>query len=343
MRRLFRPHPIYGYTFVPNLKARVPHEGGGYLIRTNARGFRSNHEFRARKPEGTIRVLLFGDSYTAADGVRNEERYSDVVETMLPGLQVLNFGMPGTGTDQQYLIFRDETVGFDYDLVVIAVLVENIRRIVVRYRPYQDDAGTTVYFAKPYFTLQPDGSLRLGGTPVPPEPLTFEQLPVDERALVDRWGRFPALRKLANALGARELLRNVTRYQQKVTRYQPVAEYDDPHDPAWRLMKAILTRWLSETRSPVLLFPLPLYHHVEETASAEGYRARLAELEDPPHVHVHDPLPGLQRRDEATRRSFRFLHDVHPTPAMHRALAEALACGIRLYLPVESTGAITGA
>lgn len=331
MRRIFRPHPAYGYSFVPNLKARVPHDGGGYLIRTNERGFRSNREFHPRKPEGTFRVLLFGDSFTAADGVRNEERYSDVLETMFPGLEVLNFGMPGTGTDQQYLIFRDEAGGLDYDLVVIAVLVENIHRIVARYRPYQDDGGALLYYAKPYFTLNSDGSLRLGGTPVPPEPITFDQLPEAERTLVDEGGRFPALRKLANALGAREIL-------QRVTHYQPVAEYDDPSDPAWGLMKAILTCWLSEIRSPVLLFPLPVYQHVEETASADSYRARFAELDDPPRVRIHDPLPHLQRRDAAARRSFRFPHDIHPTPAMHRALAEALADGIRPFLTAESAG-----
>ena len=39
-RQLLKYDPIIGYRFIPNLKARVPHEGGGYLIRTNEYGFR---------------------------------------------------------------------------------------------------------------------------------------------------------------------------------------------------------------------------------------------------------------------------------------------------------------
>ena len=319
MRRIFRPHPVYGYGFVPNLKARVLGDDGSYLVRTNARGFRSNFEFELRKPPGTFRILLFGDSFTAADGVRNEDRYSDVLGSLLPGVETLNFGMPGTGTDQQYLIFREETAGFEYDLIVVAVLVENIRRIVARYRPFHDEDGEQGYFAKPYFSLGTDGTLDLGGTPVPPEPLSFEQLPEAERAHID--------------VGARDII-------QKMTRYQPVPEYDDASDPAWRLMKAILGRFIAESRSPVLLFPLPLHQHIEETAPADGYQARFAELHDPARVIVHDPLAHLQARGPAERRALRHARDIHPTPAGHRVIAESLAAGVRpfLRLPVAGSG-----
>ena len=44
-RQLFQYHPIIGYTFVPGLKTRVAHEGGGYLIKVNEAGFRANREF----------------------------------------------------------------------------------------------------------------------------------------------------------------------------------------------------------------------------------------------------------------------------------------------------------
>ena len=322
MRRLFQHHPVYGYKFIPNLRARVPADGGGYRVQTNAQGFRSGRPYVPARPQGRRRILVFGDSFTAADGVRNEDRYTDVLESMLPDTEVLNFAMPGTGTDQQYLIFREEAASFEADLLVIAVLVENIRRIVARYRPYLDDGGTTVFFAKPYFVLDEGGALRLCGTPVPPEPVPPELVPEEDRQYLDQGGRFGALRRIANAVGAREIL-------QKVTSYQPVPEFDDPGHPAWRLMKAILQRWIGEARVPVILFPIPLYQHVEETAAATGYRARFAELDDPPGVTVCDPLPALHRHDPAARRAFRFPRDIHPTPAAHRVLAETLARTIR--------------
>jgi len=324
-RRLFAPHAVYGYRFIPNLKARVPSDAGPYLLRSNARGFRSNREFEAQKAPDRFRILVFGDSFTAADGVRNEDRYTDLLEASLPGSEVFNFAVSGTGTDQQYLIFREEAVGFAHDLMVIAVLVENIRRITARYRPYQDETGATVYYAKPYFELGPAGDLTLRGTPVPAEPLRAEDLPEGDRPHVDQGGRFAALRSVANALGAREIL-------QKVTGYQPVPEYDRSDDPAWLLMRAILRRWIAEARAPVVVFPIPLYQHVEETASAAGYQARFAELADPPRVVVHDPLPYLMSDDLPTRRSFRFERDIHPTPAAHRKLAASLAEAVRPLL-----------
>src|SRR3982751_5118059 len=99
--QLFRYHPIIGYTFIPNLKTRIEHEGGGYLLRTNSTGFRSEREFRKKKDAAKFRVLLFGDSFTAADGVSNRNRYSDILEALVPDVEVYNFALPGTGTDQQ--------------------------------------------------------------------------------------------------------------------------------------------------------------------------------------------------------------------------------------------------
>ena len=325
-RRVFAPHPVYGYRFIPNLKARVPSNGGAYLVRSNARGFRSNREFEASKAPDRFRILAFGDSFTAADGVRNEDRYTDLLEASLPGAEVFNFAVSGTGTDQQYLIFREEAADLEYDLLLIAVLVENIRRITARYRPYQDETGATVYYAKPFFELGAGDALTLRGTPVPVEPLRAEDLPEGDRSHVDQGGRFAALRSVANALGAREIL-------QKVTAYQPVPEYDRSDDPAWRLMKAILRKWISEAQAPALVFPIPLYQHVEGTASSAAYQARFEELSDPPRVLVHDPLAELKGYDLAARRSFRFERDVHPTPALHRALASCLVPAVRQMMP----------
>src|SRR5262245_10687095 len=100
---LLEYHPVAGLRFIPGLRTRVEHEGGGYLLRTNEAGFRSEREFEPHRQAGGARILLFGDSFTAGDGVSNAHRFSDVLETLVPGTEVYNFGLPGTGTDQQYL------------------------------------------------------------------------------------------------------------------------------------------------------------------------------------------------------------------------------------------------
>jgi carbamoyltransferase len=328
MRQLFEYQPDWGYRFTPGLKARVDHEGGGYLVRVNEAGFRCRHEFRREKSPGVFRVLLFGDSYTAGDGVSNKDRYGDVLEALLPGLEVYNFGLSGSGTDQQYLIYRGVGSDLEHDLVLIGVLVENIRRVAARFRPYQTAEGEPLVMAKPYFSLEPDGSLALHQVPVPREPVPPSRLDGGDRSHIDRGGRLAWLREVVNRAGP--LAKDVA---QRLTRYQPLPEYDRSDDPAWQLTRAILLRWISELRAPAVVCPIPLYQYVEGTASARSYRARFRELESEGRVRVHDPLDDLRRRPAAERRALRFVTDCHLTPAGHRALAESLAPCIASFMP----------
>jgi carbamoyltransferase len=241
----------------------------------------------------------------------------------LPEVQVFNFGLSGTGTDQQYLIWREHAAQIEHDLVLIAVLVENIRRVVARFRPFQSAEGEDVILAKPYFTLDSDGSLSLHNVPVPREPIPRDALAGEELASVDRGGRLEGLRRAVNRLGpgAKALV-------QRITRYQPVPGYARADHPDWRLLEAILRGWVRELPGPVVICPVPLYQHIEETSSPKGYQARFRALEDPERVIVHDPLPDFRAHSPEQRRAFRFERDVHLTPAAHRVLAESLAARI---------------
>lgn len=104
---LTKYHPRIGYTFMPSVKSRVPWENGGYLLRTNAAGFRSEREFIKERTLDKFRAVLFGDSQTAGNGVSNLSRYSDVVEQLVPNLEVYNYALPGTSADQHYLTYQD--------------------------------------------------------------------------------------------------------------------------------------------------------------------------------------------------------------------------------------------
>jgi lysophospholipase L1-like esterase len=316
-RPLFEYHPVVGYRFVPGLRARVPHEGGGYLVRANAAGFRSEHEFTPARPPGTYRVLLFGDSFTAGDGVSNRDRYGDLLERHVPGAQVFNFGLPGSGTDQQYLAWREMASGIEHDLLVLAVQVENIRRVASRMRTFEAE-GRQVVLAKPYFTLDADGSLSLHGVPVAREPLRPDQVAPEDLAHLDRGGDHALVRKVVNKLGVKDVV-------QTLTRYQPLPAYDRADHPDWRLMRAILSRWIAESTVPVLLMPVPLYQYVEETSSPDGYQQRFRELAADTGALLHDPLPDFHRLPKAERRQLRFGRDIHPTAAWHRVMADSLA------------------
>lgn len=316
-RQLFEYHDRLAYRFIPGLKARMPHEGGGYMVRVNEMGFRSNREFETRRTPGKRRVLLFGDSFTAGDGVSNPQRYSDVLEQLLPDVEIYNFGLPSSGTDQQYLAWQEFGRQIECDLVIVAVLVENIRRVAAKYRQYRNEQEELLVYSKPYFEVV-DGVLTLRNVPPDPAPKREEDLPASERTLVDHGGRFMQARKLVRALGLQELA-------QRVTGYQPLPEYDDANHPAWIVMRSILERWSTECAQPMLVMPLPLYQYIEDTADPSSYRQRFAEMAAASGVALHDPLDDLRRYSMEERRRFRFEKDIHLTPAGHAALARSLA------------------
>ena len=101
-RQIFCYNKDIGHLFVPNLNARIMNENGGYYVRSNSLGFRSDVEFKEKKSDKP-RILFFGDSNTAADGVSNNERFSELVGKHF-NAEVYNFALSGSGTDQQYLI-----------------------------------------------------------------------------------------------------------------------------------------------------------------------------------------------------------------------------------------------
>lgn len=329
--QIFQYHPLIGFHFIPDLKTRIQHESGGYLFRTNNVGFRSERDYVLEKCPDTFRILLFGDSFTAGDGVGNKYRFGDVLESLIPGVEVYNFGLPGTGTDQQYLVYREIAAKFEHDLVVIAVQVENIRRVASRFRLSQMASGESVLLGKPYFEFEEDGALSLKGVPVKNAPIRPDELPADEQAFVDQGGRMLWLRQAINKVGG-----PVKQVVQRVSKYQPLPEYDDPKGSEWTLMKAILKQWIGECEKPVIVMPVPLYHYVEQTASPDSYRARFAEFASIDGVRLHDPMSDYLAVSKAERRGFRFEADIHPTPAHHRLLAESLSRPVRSVIEDKS-------
>jgi hypothetical protein len=323
VRQLFEYHPVIGHKFVPNLRVRVPFENGGYLVRTNCTGFRCDHEHTHQRTQGIYRILLFGDSTAAGDGVSNGKRFGDVLEQALPGTEVFNMAIPGSGTDQQYLLYREYGAPVERDLVIISVLVENVRRVAARYRIYVDDAGEERLYQKPYFLLE-NGELKLHGVPVRRDSIDPSQLAVEEGATVDRGGGHVLLRKMINSFGS-----TVKDTVQQLTRYQPFPMYENPKNPDWLLLRAILLQWVNEIEGPVLIVPMPLYSHVEGTASPDAYQARFRELPLRSGVEVFDPLPTLLRYSTEERRAFRFARDIHRTVTGHQAVGQALATRVR--------------
>jgi len=77
----------------------------GTAVRYNTWGFRER-DFDPKKPVGTYRIAVIGDSLTFGPGIREQERFSNLLEERLNGkhgqpYQVLNFGRPGAETTDE--------------------------------------------------------------------------------------------------------------------------------------------------------------------------------------------------------------------------------------------------
>lgn len=340
-KSLWSYHSRLGHTYIPSLRSRVPFENGGYLLQTNSAGFRSDREFVRERPPGGRRALLFGDSQTAGNGVANSERFSDRLEQIVPGLEVYNYAVTMTGPEQHYLAYL-ESRDVEHDLVIVGLHVENIARIGRRFIGSLDREGREAIYARPYYQLEGD-ELVLGHVPVPKRPWTPETLPAEWSHFVYRTSgrlRHKALREVAHRIrrSSPAVFETLWTGVQKVTRMQPVPEYDDPQNPSWLLLRAILQTWIRDSRVPVLIVPLPMWQFTEGLSDTTAYQTRFRELAADTGSPLHDPLPDLQQQySDTERRSFRFKTDNHLSPHGHQALAESLAPAIRRLLDKEGS------
>jgi lysophospholipase L1-like esterase len=319
-KQLFEYHPIIGYRFIPNLQTRIQHESGGYLVKTNNLGFRSEMEFNNIKEKGYTRILLFGDSFTAGDGVSNKKRYSDLLMKMLPSTEIYNFGMPGTGTDQQYLLYREFARNIEHDLVMIVVLVENIRRVNAKHWFFYNDKKEKIVFQKPYFKKEKK-ELVLKNVPVNPIQWKFDNLPESEREK----GRHPAIKYFINKFGLKKL-------KKLIANYQPLPQYGSSANSEWLLLKAILSKWIAEVHKPVLLIPLPIHDYLEEKSNYKNIENRFKEFNCIENVTLYSPFSDLKKYNMDQRRKFRFEQDTHPTSLGHEAYANAFKSKIEELL-----------
>ncbi|MDP1799673.1 MAG: SGNH/GDSL hydrolase family protein [Planctomycetaceae bacterium] len=142
-----------------------PHAGfwnlseGRVYVTTNSAGFR-DREHAIKKPAGTFRIAVLGDSFSEAAQVKREDTFWSVMERQLQDcgawrgqtVEVLNFGISGYGTAQELQMLRHHVWQYEPDIVLLAFLPGNDVRN--NSRELEPDRG------RPFFDLI-DGQLVL--------------------------------------------------------------------------------------------------------------------------------------------------------------------------------------
>lgn len=149
--------PKLGWSNRPGAKGTFARREFSYAVNINSFGLRGR-ETTLKKPAGTKRIAVLGDSFTWGIGANDDELYTTVLEKKIPGSEVLNFGVSGYGPVHYHLLTQ-KVLSFEPDVVVIGFCLGNdfIDNVLwQRYRYY-----------KPFATLDDNGALKIDGYPIP--------------------------------------------------------------------------------------------------------------------------------------------------------------------------------
>ncbi len=105
-------------------------EGRAY-VRVSQDGWR-DRDHDEKKPAGTFRIAVLGDSYAEAVQVEQDKTFWAILESQLNAtsrlgkkVEILNFGISGYGTAQELLALQNYVWKYSPDLVLLAVTTAN--------------------------------------------------------------------------------------------------------------------------------------------------------------------------------------------------------------------------
>ena len=151
---LFHHDAELGWAPVPNASATFTGTRT-VTVRNNSLGLRDIEPAGTRKPA----VLFLGDSFVWGYDVEAQERFTNLLRAKLPAARIVNAGVPGYGTDQEYLLLARIWGAIRPNVVVLMFCTGNDRA---------DNSANMRNggYYKPYLAPAPDGVWHFAGQPV---------------------------------------------------------------------------------------------------------------------------------------------------------------------------------
>ena len=290
--------PEYGWTPRPSFHYTL----AGSETTINRLGYRGR-EYSPAHAAGQRRIVMLGDSVTFGFGVRDEETFSAVMESLDPRLEVVNLGVQGYGTDQELLKLDREGLSYRPDGVVLNVCLANDL--------LDNAAAKSIYdgvYPKPYFRLV-DGRLVEFADHVRLSPSRRLGLWLSQRSVLFNW-----------ALDATNVDR--ARYQREVAGDAA----SEPGEKAFEVTFALVRRIHDEARAHGSWFVAFLYPSLRDFIHPSRRPQRFLASPELRGVEVVDLLPRLNAAG-FTRETFpRYALDgnLHLTREGHRLVARVI-------------------
>ena len=248
----------------------------------NGGGLRSTREYSLSPLPDTLRIAVFGDSFTADDDVRDDDTWANQLELALNGAgiraETLNFGVGGYGMDQAYLRWLKQGRDYQPDIVIFGFQPENLDRNVNIFRHLYIH-GYGIPLAKPRFLLR-DGELAPLNSPViPPQQLlaTFENFASHPLATYEAY--YPS-RDAASSWWSGSRLLAFVHAMSKAQTPPKAADYG-PGSERGELGKAIVDAFAADvagTGADFIIAHLPLQQHLQHLRAGG----------DSPYAHLQE-------------------------------------------------------
>lgn len=170
---------ILGWKNKPNSNGTFQMPDSTSYVRINSKGLRdSEHSYLKKK--NITRIQFLGDSFVWGYGVEEEERFTNVFKRELDNYspnvyEVINLGTSGYGTDQEYLLLKNEGIKYEPDIVIMAY-----------HNDVADVSRDIAYsYPRPFFLIEND-ELKLTNVPVPERLVSWDERYFAEDSLLDK-------------------------------------------------------------------------------------------------------------------------------------------------------------
>jgi len=150
---LWEPNIYTGWRQIPSNAANFDPDG---WVGSNALGLRDKQLGEKTKP----RILFLGDSFTHGFGIKNGERFTAKLQPLLPNYQIINAGVLGFGTLQEFFLLKLYADAIQPDYIVLQMYKND----------FIDNLDTKGMHPHPYLDWQ--NQFALTNYPVPKMPLS---------------------------------------------------------------------------------------------------------------------------------------------------------------------------
>jgi hypothetical protein len=156
------PHPIFGWSLKPNAAYKLALPEETVLVHYNSQGYR-DAERSLNKPKDVIRILVLGDSFMEGYSVNIQDSLPYLLEEFLNNegkrVEILNMGVGGYGTLQEYLVLEEVGKGYDPDIVIVGFYVGNDlanNNYSLQLKTFSDDPNNPKVSSRPFLRSSSD-------------------------------------------------------------------------------------------------------------------------------------------------------------------------------------------